>query len=159
MNYRHFSVKSKPIILLFQTMTIRLLGFHCLGGYLFLLYLMNSRLKVLPKRFKYSIRVWNYGDDVNVPRSNRWRHVLCWRKAFSALDVRRTATDCGIFFCADFLRFIALNMSKYGSHFVHGTLACYFRKISLILYWSYFPADRLILTDMFGNNLQWPKCY
>ena len=27
-------------------------------------------------------------------------------------------------------------------------------KISLILYWSYFPADRLTLIDKFGNNLQ-----
>ena len=49
--------------------------------YFFLLYFMNSRLKVLPKMFKCSLLVWNYGDDVNVPRSNRWRHFLCWRNS------------------------------------------------------------------------------
>ena len=56
MNYRDFSVKSKSIISLFQTMKIRLMDFHCLGLF-FLLYFMNSRLKVLPKRFKCSILV------------------------------------------------------------------------------------------------------
>ena len=44
-----------------------------------------------------------------------------------------------------------VTMSKYGSHFVHGT---YFRKISIILYWSYFPVDRLIHVriDKFGRS-------
>ena len=40
-----------------------------------------SRLKVLSKRFKCSILVWNYSDDVNVLRSNRWHHLLCWCNA------------------------------------------------------------------------------
>ena len=97
MKYRDFSVKSKPIISLLQTMKIRLLDFHCLGLHVWLLYFMNSRLKVLPKRFQYSILVWNYGDDVNVPRSNRWHNLLCLRNAFSARDVKWTVTDCGIF--------------------------------------------------------------
>ena len=50
MKYGDFSVKSKPIISLFQTMKIRLLDFHCLD-YFFLLYFINPRLKVLPKGF------------------------------------------------------------------------------------------------------------
>ena len=50
MKYRDFSVKSKPVISLFQTMKIRLLDFHCFGLF-FLLYFINSRLKVLPKGF------------------------------------------------------------------------------------------------------------
>ena len=58
---------------------------------------MKSRLNVLPKMFKCSIRVWNNGDDFNIPRSNRWRHLLCWRNAFSASDLGRTVTDFGIF--------------------------------------------------------------
>ena len=49
-----------------------------------LLYFMNSLLKVLPKRFKCSILVWNYGDDVNILWSNRWHLLLCWRNIFSA---------------------------------------------------------------------------
>ena len=43
-------MKSKPIISLFQTMKTLLLDFYCLGLF-FPLYFMNSRLKVLPKRF------------------------------------------------------------------------------------------------------------
>ena len=58
---------------------------------------MNSGLKVLPKSLKCSILVWNYGEDVSVPQWSRWCHLLRWRKAFSACDVRQTFTDCGIF--------------------------------------------------------------
>ena len=63
MKYRY--LKSKLIILLFQTMKMRLLDFHCLG-LLFLLYFMNSRLKVLPKKFKYSILVlgWRLKPEI-----------------------------------------------------------------------------------------------
>ena len=50
----------------------------------YILCFINSRLKVLPKMFKCTILVWNYGDDVNVPQSNRWRHLLCGCNAFSA---------------------------------------------------------------------------
>ena len=63
-------------------------AFSLFGTTFFLLYFMNSRIKVLPKWFKCSIHVWNYGDDVNVPRSNRWGHLLCRRNAFSARDGR-----------------------------------------------------------------------
>ena len=56
----------------------------------------NSRLKVLPKRFKCSTLVWN-NDDFNIQQSKSWRHLLCWRSAFSARDVRQTTTDCGNF--------------------------------------------------------------
>ena len=108
MKYRDFLVKSKLIISLVQTMKIRPLDFHCLG-LLFSLLFYEFSATVLPKRFKSSIRVWNYAEDVKVQRSNRWRHLLCWRNGFSARNVRRTVTDCGIFFCADFLRFVALN--------------------------------------------------
>ena len=54
MNYRVFSLKSKPIISLFQIMKIMTFGFW---DYFFLLYFMNYLLKVLPKRFKCSILV------------------------------------------------------------------------------------------------------
>ena len=98
MNERDFSVKLKPKISLFQTMKIRLLDFR-VGDYFFHLCFMNSWLKVLPKRLKCSIFVWNYGDDVNIPRSNRWHHLLCWSNAFSAYHVRWAVTDCRIFSC------------------------------------------------------------
>ena len=67
------------------------------------LLVMNSWLKVLPKRFKCSILVWNYSDNLNVPWSNHWshllcwRHLLCWHNAFSAHDIRWAVADCGIF--------------------------------------------------------------
>ena len=44
-------MKSKPIISLFQTLKIPLLDFHCFGLPFFLLYFINSRLKVLAKGF------------------------------------------------------------------------------------------------------------
>ena len=65
------------------------------------------------------IRNWVTG--INVPRENWWRHLLRWRNAFSARDIMRIITDCGIFFCADFLRFIALN--AIWPHFL-GTKQC-----------------------------------
>ena len=58
------------------------------------------------KRLKCSILIWNYGKDVNVPRSNRWRHLLRWPNAFAARDVKRTVTDCGIFFSTPFSCFL-----------------------------------------------------
>ena len=51
-----FSMNSKPIISQFQSMKIRLSNGHCLWLFFFHLYFMNSRLKVLPKRSKCSIR-------------------------------------------------------------------------------------------------------
>ena len=49
-NILYFSMKSKPIISLFQTMQIRLWIFIVLD-YFFLNYFINSRLKVLAKYF------------------------------------------------------------------------------------------------------------
>ena len=70
---------------------------------------MNSGLKVLPKRLKCSIIVWNYGEDVNVLRWNRWRHLLRWHNAFFC--TRRQADYHWLrdFLCTDFLHFIDLN--------------------------------------------------
>ena len=105
MNDRDFSVKSKPIhnfiVLNNENTTL-------FGTTFFSSILLIRGLKVLPKRFKCNMLVWNYGDGVNVPLSNCWL-TLCWRNAFSARDVRLSLTT--VFFCADFLRFIALNGS------------------------------------------------
>ena len=70
---------------------------------------MNSGLKVLPKRLKCSILVWNYSEDVNVLRWNRWRHLLRWHNAFFC--TRRQADYHWLrdFLCTDFLHFIDLN--------------------------------------------------
>ena len=105
MNYRDFSVKM--IILLFQIVKILLLDFHCLG-LLFSPLFYEFSDESLTHRFIFRVLVWNYGNGVNVPRSNCWRHLLCWHNMFSARDIRRSVTDCGIFFCANLLRFIAL---------------------------------------------------
>ena len=42
-------------------------------------------------------------------KKNRWRYLLHWYNAFSALDVMRAMIDYSMFFYTDFLRFIALN--------------------------------------------------
>ena len=63
---------------------------------------------VCPKGLKCSILVWNYGEDVNILRSNLWRHLLRWCNAFSARDVRWTTTDCSIFLD----RFLAFHRFK-----------------------------------------------
>ena len=75
--------------------TVKILFFHCLykTGFLWILC-----LKSCPKGLKCSILVSNYDEDVNVSRWNRWHHLLHWRNAFSAHDVRWTiVTDCSMF--------------------------------------------------------------
>ena len=104
MKYCDFSVKSKSILPLVVTSEIMIFIFTVSKNGLF----MSSGLKVLAKGVKYSILVWNYGEDVNVPRWNCWRHLLRWHNAFSA----RSQTDyhwLRHFLCADFFHFIALN--------------------------------------------------
>ena len=80
MKYWDFSVKSRSKLPLVVTSEITIFIFTVSKNGLFI----NFGLKVLPKGLRCSILVWNYGDDVNVPRWNRWRHLLRWRNAFSA---------------------------------------------------------------------------
>ena len=85
-------MKSKPIISLFQTMKIRLLDFHCLGLPFSLLF-YEFRLKVLPKRFTSEITAMMLTfRDGNTDITYCPDLML-----FSARDVRRAVTDCGIF--------------------------------------------------------------
>ena len=101
MKYWDFSVKSKSILPLVVTSEITIFIFTVSKNGLF----MNSELKILPKGLKCSKLVWNYGEDVNFPWSNHWRHLLCWSNAFSARDVRRTIIDSGIQYLHGFLGF------------------------------------------------------
>ena len=55
-------MKSKSILPLVVTSEITIFIFSVL---------MYSGLKLLPKSLKCSILVWNYGEDINVPRWNR----------------------------------------------------------------------------------------
>ena len=121
MKYWDFWVKSKSVLPLVVTSEITIFIFTVSKNGLF----MNSVLKVLLKGLKCSILVRTYGEDINVPRWNCWRHLLCWRNAFSARDVRRTMDYHWLrnFFCADFLRFIALN--TIWPHFL-GTKECFY---------------------------------
>ena len=95
-------VRSKPIISLFQTNDF---SSFTVWDYFFLLYFMNYRLKVLPKMLKCSILVWNYGDDVHVPRSNRRRHLFCWRNAFLLETWGGLSLNAAFFFLRWFLAF------------------------------------------------------
>ena len=108
--YRQFSVKSKPIITLSQTMELRLLDFHCLG-LLFFFFQSNSQwllgLKLRHKALRRGILVWNYVRRLTL-RARTTDVAYCaettlffctWRQA----DYR----VLWHFLCVDFLRCIS----------------------------------------------------
>ena len=66
MKHQDFSVKLKSVLPLVVTSEMIFISTVSKNGLL-----MNSGLKFLPKGLKCSILVWNYGENVNVPRWNR----------------------------------------------------------------------------------------
>ena len=94
-----------------------------------------------PKGLKCNILVWNYGEDVTVLRSNWWHHLLRWRNAFSACDVRWTITDCSIFLD----RFLAFHRFKC-------YLGSFSRYITVFFTQYYTPLNTLIKTKLTRNG-------
>ena len=88
MKYWDFPVKSKSILPLVVTREITIFIFTVSKNRTFYEFWVKS----LGKGLKCTILVWNYSEDINVPRWNRWRHLLRWPNAFSARDIRRTIT-------------------------------------------------------------------
>ena len=127
MKYRDFSVKinSESTIFIFTVYKKR--AFY--------------EFSTCPKGLKCSILVWNYGEDVNVLRSNWWHHLLRWRNAFSARDVRWTITDCSIFLD----RFLEFHRFKC-------YLGSFSRYITVFSIQYYTPLNTLIKTKLTRNG-------
>ena len=81
-----FSVKSKPI---YQWSMICIFAIY-----------KNWRLKNFRsiKDRMQDICKTKYAEDVNIPRSKRWRQLLRWRNAFSTRDVRSSTTSFAIYY-------------------------------------------------------------
>ena len=127
MKYRDFSVKinSESTIFIF-TVCKKKQAFY-----------EFSKKSLAQKGLKCSILVWNYGEYVNVLRSNWWRHLLRWRNAFSSRDVRWTITDCSIFLD----RFLAFHRFKC-------YLGSFSRYITVFFYPILYPLNTLIKTKL-----------
>ena len=105
---------------------------------------MNSRLNVLPKSFKCSkLHPRCLCSAIELG----WRKLLCWRKAFSARDVRRTVTDSSIFFLG---RLLAFYLNAIWAHFL-GTKLRFHPKYC---FWCSFGEIKFDLTLKYiGRNM------
>ena len=104
-------MKSKQIISLFQTMKIHTtFGFSLFLDYIFLLYFINSRLNGLP--YGFNVVYLSEITATTLMFRDRTSDVTYCADVTYCTDVTlflHTASGRRYFFCADFLRFIALN--------------------------------------------------